>query len=130
MEGANSIGNAVVNMVVSRPFDGTVAVATHANGVYTAHLPAVPEIAQVQNLNSFIEVNVFPNPSSDLFQFNFAERGKKLIRIYNANGALILEENLPSNSNTWTWFPDSEGVFFYEIQMNRKKQNGKLISIK
>ncbi len=130
MEGANSIGNAVVNMVVSRPFDGTVAVATHANGVYTAHLPAVPEIAQVQNLNSSIEVNVFPNPSSDLFQFNFAERGKKLIRIYNANGALIMEENLPSNSNTWTWFPDSEGVFFYEIQMNRKKQNGKLISIK
>jgi len=47
-EGASTIGNVVVPMVVSRPVDGLVVAATHANGVYTANVastPAAPTLA-------------------------------------------------------------------------------------
>lgn len=130
MEGANSIGNAVVNMVVARPFDGTVAVATHANGIYTAHLPAVPEISNVQNINQESVVSVFPNPSSNEFHFNCPEKGKKILRIYNSYGALISEEYIPEMTNSWKWQPLAEGIYFYEITVNQKQFNGKLISTK
>jgi hypothetical protein len=130
MEGASSIGNAVVNMVVARPFDGTVAVATHANGIYTAHLPAVPEISNVQNINQESVVRVFPNPSSNEFQFNCPEKGKKIFRIYNSNGALIWEEYILENADSWNWQPLAEGIYFYEIVVNQKQLSGKLISTK
>ena len=37
-EGANTIGNVVSDMVISRETDGKVVVATHGNGVYDSHV--------------------------------------------------------------------------------------------
>ncbi len=37
-EGANTIGNVVSDMVISRETDGKIVIATHGNGVYSSHV--------------------------------------------------------------------------------------------
>ena len=49
-DGAGSIGKVVVPMIVSRPADGLVVAATHANGIYTATLAATPTVPAAPTL--------------------------------------------------------------------------------
>lgn len=60
-EGANSIGNMVVNMVVARPKDRWVVVATHGSGVFSAYAPPL-SVPEQSTSASFSIASISPNP--------------------------------------------------------------------
>lgn len=49
-EGANTIGNMVINQIASRRSDGYVAVGTHGAGVYTANITSLPPLPKIPSL--------------------------------------------------------------------------------
>lgn len=55
--GSNSIGNAVCEMIDYRTTDGTVVVATHANGIFSARLKKIEDILLVKNHNDNLDVS-------------------------------------------------------------------------
>lgn len=67
-QGENTIGAVVCDMIDFRESDGTVVLATHANGIYSATITSVNDIVTVpENYNSVLSMsmNVYPNPATD-----------------------------------------------------------------
>lgn len=61
-EGAESIGNVVVDMMATRQTDGAVVIATHGNGVYSTHyLNAIP----LTNRTDDLSFEMYPVPFKD-----------------------------------------------------------------
>jgi hypothetical protein len=97
-EGATPIGNVVVDMIVSRPTDGTLVAGTHGRGVYSAKTSGTGGTA---NLNvSVTEVNIALRPGATRsVQFNLGNTGTAALN-YNitaigptANGAFTATLN-------------------------------------
>ncbi len=66
MPPGGSIGNSVCDMIDYRQVDGMVAVATHANGIYSANITSITNLTGVKNLPaSAFNLNTYPNPFSD-----------------------------------------------------------------
>jgi len=65
--GKNSIGNMVVDMVVSRSVDGLVVAATHGNGIYSTYATSVEDILGTKEDKLFLNENikVFPTAASN-----------------------------------------------------------------
>ncbi|MCB0791394.1 MAG: hypothetical protein H6595_08575 [Flavobacteriales bacterium] len=99
-EGSGSIGNVPVNMIAVRNSDGLVAVGTHGNGVYSAHLaPApigVPENVDLQQLH------LWPNPAHAQVTVEMPDRGTHEVVILDIQGRVILQRKL-ATMTTWTW---------------------------
>jgi len=133
MEGASTIGNAVVNMIASRPFDGTVAVATHANGIYTANLPVVPEVSVEALAERMVSVSAFPNPTVDEIHFNMQLVPGEMteMNIYSLDGKLL-------NSKKWkasgreqlSWEASNAGTFIYQLKSGSTARTGKFVVTK
>ena len=62
-QGANTIGKSIVDMMSVRPSDGLIAVATHGNGMYSAHITSVNDITSVNEFEK-VDVQLYPNPAS------------------------------------------------------------------
>ena len=133
MEGASTIGNAVVNMITSRPFDGTVAVATHANGIFTANLPVVPEVSVEALAERMVTVSAFPNPTVDEIHFNMQLMPGEIteMNIYSLDGKLL-------NSKKWmavgreqlSWEAAHAGTFIYQLKSGSTTRTGKFVVTK
>lgn len=133
MEGASTIGNAVVNMIASRPFDGTVAVATHANGIYTASLPVVPEVSVEALAERMVTVSAFPNPTVDEIHFNMQLMPGEMteMNIYSLDGKLL-------NTKKWkaigreqlSWEAAHAGTFIYQLKSGSTARTGKFVVTK
>jgi hypothetical protein len=132
MEGASTIGNAIINMIDSRPYDGKIVVGTHGRGVYTSTLPAV-EAASISNITvPNAHVDVFPNPSARVFNFKIpnAHEGKALLKIYNSNGKLIHQQEygqIKTDRISWDATELPFGSYLYIIEYDQHKFTGKLI---
>lgn len=63
-QGYSSIGTSVVDMVVSRPADGRVAVGTHGNGMFGTTVTSTGDITGLDENGPFATLKVFPNPAS------------------------------------------------------------------
>ena len=50
-EGANTIGNVVVDMITTRTYDSTIVVGTHGNWVYSNKLFVPTAVQNVQPVN-------------------------------------------------------------------------------
>ncbi|MBI3512143.1 MAG: T9SS type A sorting domain-containing protein [Bacteroidetes bacterium] len=73
-QGDLTIGTVVCDMTDVRQTDGLVVLATHANGIYSAHLTSVNDIVTVHEypqLSSF-NMNIYPNPSNDEVNISFS----------------------------------------------------------
>jgi len=66
-QASGEIGNMVCDMFDVRASDGIVALATHGNGVYTAHIVKKGDIlnAEVIDKNASLKANVYPNPAQN-----------------------------------------------------------------
>ena len=62
-QGAGSIGTSVVDMVVSRPSDGFVAVGTHGNGMFSTTITDVNDITALEESELTSSIKVYPNPA-------------------------------------------------------------------
>ncbi len=88
-EGANSIGNVIVDMVDARQTDGFIAIGTHGNGVYSAFYDPSAGIGE-SNMHQSLQVgNLFPNPVRDMSKVEVS-----------SEKTLHLKTNLYSNAGT------------------------------
>src|SRR5258706_592019 len=102
-QGANTIGRTVVPMLDTRFSDGIVAVATHANGIYTASVldfNDVVGISQKENAVLNISASAFPNPSSDVvfIRYQSKQSGDVELNIMDNNGRLV-KRIIPGNKD-------------------------------
>lgn len=88
-EGANTIGNVVINMIQSRPYDSTIVVATHGNGMYSNKIFTPSAINETKP--DQLVVNCYPNPFSNNITIDLGTELKSKIEaeIFDASGRLV-----------------------------------------
>ncbi len=89
--GAESIGNVVIQQILTRKSDGLIVVATHGNGIFTANITSVDEILgldELSDIESEKAISLMKNPISDLLSFSLSSDIKEptLARIYDTQG--------------------------------------------
>ena len=135
MEGPTTIGNVVINMIKARPYDGTIAIATHGNGIYSASLPPI-EAANVQALATFSrDVKVYPNPFTDYVEWNYATKIplESILKVYDTRGNEVYNtgyiKQVPGNQSL-RWNPRADlprGTYVYMIRVGGVMKTGKII---
>jgi len=122
-------------MVKARPYDGTIAVATHGNGIYTASLPPV-EAANVSFMNTFsADVTVYPNPFINRVQWSFETKHTFDLRlkVYDLKGNVVHFEERKrqaAGSHNMEWTTNSSlprGTYLYSLLVGGAHKTGKII---
>ncbi len=122
-EAVNTIGNAVVDMVVARDADGTVAAGTHGLGVYTATYGEVASVEALDNLT----LNVYPNPGQNIFYVNLPESGGRLM-IFDLKGQLVYISNPKEAKHKIDLTPLQPGTYLMKYQTKSgETYTGKLL---
>lgn len=92
-EGAETIGNAIVEMIDLRHSDGRVVVATHGDGVYTATIPPSGVESGEKSGGEVAIESIDPNPASGRatvsYRVETGGRGRVEIRLYDPLGAEV-----------------------------------------
>ena len=108
--------------------------ATHGNGVYQIKLLEEPIHVDVAEIGLFVtDVQVFPNPSRDIFNISFTVKEKQnlKLRIVNVRGEHLIVENLQQFIGLYTKQLDltnkTKGIYFLEIETDNGVINKKLI---
>lgn len=132
MEGVSTIGNAIVNMIDSRPYDGKIAIGTHGRGIYTASLPPVTAANMTNLAAAEAQIHVYPNPSARAFGFDLPASisGSVELMIYNSAGRRIYSTTQSHNKTsrlTWDATEQPFGTYFYVIKCKDTQFAGKLV---
>jgi photosystem II stability/assembly factor-like uncharacterized protein len=101
----DEIGNDIVTMIDTRPTDGLVAVATHGNGIYTAHINFAYQVSGVDpnEVNQlYSSFRIYPNPvvsgASLEMEFNVDQAGFGSAEILDEEGRIVaVQEGLKIN---------------------------------
>lgn len=106
-EGPTSIGNVPINMIAARGSDGTIAVGTHGNGIYSASLPAAP-VGITESAGPMSLSAPWPNPATDeVGVMAYLARPERLdVTVFDLNGRLVLQRSLgerPVGNHRWNW---------------------------
>lgn len=134
------IGSAVVPMMDYRVSDGSLVIATHGNGTFSATVPNFRTLTG-ENPDSppFKLVSAFPNPMQDQVQiaYELPIDGVVRVDILTSSGALvntILWANQFAGANSVFWdgknatgYPLSNGIYFYRIQYAGQFKSGRLM---
>jgi len=133
-EGSETIGNVIVNMVKSRPYDGTVAVATHGNGIYTSSLDPVEAVNINQENQPQFALQVWPNPFVQNLSCSFeAEYSADCqVRLYDLSGREVYYKNhgylSPGFRKINFELPElPEGNYLFEIRLGQYSRTLKII---
>jgi photosystem II stability/assembly factor-like uncharacterized protein len=128
LEGAGTMGNVVVDMIDVRQTDGFVAIATHANGVFSTTIPTVGvESNEVAEAARFQLEQNFPNPVHDRTTINFVLSAASHARltVHDVAGREIetlLDERLPSGRHSITFNTRHSngrlpaGTYYYRLE--------------
>jgi len=129
-EGADIIGNVVVDYLDYRQLDGLVVAATHGNGVFSTNLPnpsGIPNIKPNANLSLG---NAYPNPFSSTTTINVslnnaATVSLKIMDIYGKEITMLENKTLPSGNYNYVWdgrnsqgFKVSDGIYYATLISN------------
>jgi hypothetical protein len=130
MEGANTIGNVIINQINSRPYDGLLVVGTHGNGIWTTHLePAVGIGYNAEDWKK--DWRVYPTQVRDILKFEapIHSNGKVTIRMYDLSGQLIIEDYFQAEKKLHQINTQhlTSGMYLFVIENNGKKTTGKII---
>lgn len=111
-EGAETIGNVVVDMIVARESDGLVVIGTHANGIYSATIDALLDVENSDGsaVTGGLQLDpITPNPVRETATISFTipagMGGRTPVRLglYDVMGrevALVLDSELPPGVHT------------------------------
>ncbi|MDP4663090.1 MAG: T9SS type A sorting domain-containing protein [Salibacteraceae bacterium] len=96
-EGANTVGNVVVDMIDYRAVDGWMVLATHGNGMYAANLTinsdTIPETPEGTEEIAEAQFSVFPNPAKDILNVKMTHAAiVDNISIYSLGGKLLMSK--------------------------------------
>ena len=140
IEGVNTIGNSIVNMVNFRRSDGKIVAATHGNGLFVSQVPDVAPLAELTSGNKALTIEPpFPNPFRDevTLRFKVPETDFALIRVYSASGQLIRvlsaglgfagENEVFWDGNNSIGQPVPDGVYLIRFNYKRTHQARKIL---
>ncbi len=125
LEGAGTIGNAVVNYIETRASDGLVVVATHSTGMYTANF--VQSVGNNEPDNT-VQVRVSPNPTSQIARFDFGKQNPDHVdvRLYDLKGNLLRQDKFNGGKNELDLQALPAGVYLWELRGDGWRQTGKI----
>ena len=142
-EGAATIGNIIVDMIVGRISDGVVVVATHGGGVYKSTIVTVVE-DKVTAVPSLFELDQnFPNPFNPetTISFTLGSSVPVTLKIYNALGqevkTLLAREKRSAGGHkelfdgrTDNGTQLSSGIYFYRLDAGNFNEIKKMVLVK
>ena len=132
--GANSIGNAIVDMIVCRETDGTIGLATHGSGIFTTKITSVDDFLGISDKQESKNggIRIFPNPASSFVNIEVPQYSKTgfTIRILNLTGVEIGSYKSVSSKFTADLSSYPAGVYNICIQAGTKKENLELIIVR
>ena len=138
-ESQDLIGNAIIPMMDYRPSDGSLAIASHGNGVFVTQIEDFERIEpEAPEVDGFAVVSSYPNPFAERtsIRYTLPEDGIVRINIYTLKGELI--NNLLwapqfAGTNEVVWegtnaadVPMSDGLYFFSIDFQNNRLTGKL----
>ncbi len=142
-EGATSIGNVVVDMVVARAVDGMVFAATHGNGVYSANLAVTGIVKIGDNVpDHFALQQNYPNPfnPTTTIEYTIPREEDVRITIYNVRGqevtTLVNAHQTPATYRvTWNGRDSrgqkvASGMYLYRIKAGSFSQSKRMLLLK
>jgi hypothetical protein len=104
-EGTTTIGNLVVNMIVSRPFDNSIVVATHGGGIFSNKIFTPSAINAIDKNNSSLKA--YPNPFTNNLQIEVSDlqQGNVLVEITDISGNVVRRLNTSHSvgNYNYTW---------------------------
>ena len=134
-EGANTIGNVVVDMITTRTYDSTIVVGTHGNGVYSNKLFVPTAVQNVQPVN--LAISAYPNPFNSSIQIALSEEVKGLMEadVFDLNGKLIRKLSQSNTSQLhwdgkdFTGNPCANGTYLIKVAANGRSAFRKVIKV-
>ncbi len=115
----NGIGNSVCDMIDVRESDGLVAVATHANGIFSANISSVQDI--ISGTKDFIKnqalLELFPNPAENYLNIRVKD-GNDYSSIYLLDecGRVIRTHKLHGPTYTMDVSDLATGLYYLSVQ--------------
>ena len=137
-EGAETIGNVVVDMVDVRNSDGFVAVATHGNGVYSGTIGLLGVDDRERTATTSLQLSQpVPNPVRDRTRLDYevpqGVRGNATLTLYQTNGSTVLTKDLglrtPGAHSTeldLTGKNLPSGTYFYRVEVGERSGVGRM----
>lgn len=98
LEGANSIGNNIVNMIDTRESDGMVVVATCGNGMFSGQFEPRSFVDEHSSSLSK-EIKLFPNPTSGALSLRNVPQNISEVNIINVLGETVMKTKTINSTN-------------------------------
>lgn len=129
-EGANVIGEVVVDMIECRNADGFVAVATHGNGMFTTNF--IENVGIQTPINVTAAVSAYPNPAKDLLNFgiNNLKMSAWQVEIMDIQGKVLKSQDfMDKNKKTLTVAVGDlpAGMYLYRLTGDKMQASGKVV---
>lgn len=132
---ANAIGNVLIGYLDYRSSDRTLAVGTHARGVFTTQIPASPTGVEEGNTpKEFSLEQNYPNPFNPTTKLSFVIGHSSFVslKIFDLNGrevANIVNEILPRGKHERTFAASglASGVYFYRLTVGSFSETKKML---
>ncbi|MEO6039103.1 MAG: T9SS type A sorting domain-containing protein, partial [Saprospiraceae bacterium] len=127
LEGASTLGSAVVDYIETRTSDGLVVAATHGSGMFTANF------APVSGTNGALQkdyVHVYPNPASDFVQIDLGDKYNgtpAAFRLFDQRGQEVRRLNIVSGNRRIDLQGLPSGVYLYDLQGVGWRKSGKVM---
>jgi hypothetical protein len=139
-QGANTIGNAVCDMIDFRESDGLVVIATHSNGIFSANLTSINDIVSVKDIekskNELLLTN-YPNPFTDNtnIEFTLNKKANVTLQILDECGRIvetIVNKNLPEGKHNFTFERRNlaAGIYYCSLIADDKRKTIKMVIVK
>lgn len=126
MEGANTLGNVIINQIQARPYDGLIAVATHGSGMWSAQLEPVVGVG-INQQDWSKETRVYPTAFQDAITIQSLE-GNGNFKLYDVQGKCVITEKISGQIHTISGLQGlNKGMYLYTIETKKEKKSGKII---
>ncbi len=107
LEGANTLGHSIINMIQTRSYDDKVVVATHGNGIFSNDVPPITATPTLR-VKDFGFHKIQPNPFNDLTKIKFHLDKNKRVRlsirdVYGREVKNLLDADLTQGKHLSVW---------------------------
>lgn len=136
-EAENSIGNVIVGWLDYRTSDKTLAVGTHARGIWTGVITAPTDVVQETSPAHFDLSQNFPNPfnPTTTIAYSVAKTGPASLKVFDMTGKEIatLVDGISETGDHVAQFDAStfaSGVYFYTLRSGASVISRKMLLLK
>ena len=141
-QGTTTIGNSVCDMIDTRPSDGLVVIATHANGMYSANITSVHDVTTATDLvnkssDSDFLLSNYPNPVSGLttIEFTLKKSAKINLQLLDECGRVIetlVNEGMQAGKHSVIFDKKNlaSGIYYYSLLADKERKTNKMVILK